>query len=125
MWGEIDMPGVLTTGSNVSCGHAGTVTTSSSAKLKVNGQPVLLKEGIASKSVSACSTPNASDASGPTAIPCATVSSVDAGEATKITAGGSAVMIETLAGKTDGMVGKVTPQMLLSAAAGQNKLTTI
>jgi hypothetical protein len=119
------MPGVLTTGSNVTCGHAGTVTTSSTTKLKVNGQPALLKTGIESKSVSTCATPPASDPSGPTAQPCSSVSSVDTGEATKLTAGGKPVMIDTLTGKTDGMVAKVTPQTLLSATAGQSKLTTI
>jgi hypothetical protein len=119
------MPGVLTKGSNVTCGHGGTVVTSSPAKLKVNGQAVLLKDGIASKPVSGCTTPPASDPSGPTAIPCATVTSVDLGEATKLKVDGSAVMLETLAGKTDGMVAKMTPQTLLSATAGQNKLTAI
>ncbi len=116
------MPGVLTTGSNVSCGHGGTVGTSSSAKLKVSGNAVLLKTGIAMKSVSSCQTPPASDVSGPTAMKCTTVTSVDSGEATKLTAGGAPVVLETLTGQTDGMVGKVTPQLLLSATAGQSKL---
>lgn len=116
------MPGVLTTGSNVICGHGGTVSTTSSTKLKVSGNPVLLKIGIAHQSVSNCQTPPASDPSGPTAIPCTLVVSVDSGEANKLTAGGSPVVLETLTGETNGMVGKVTPQTLLSASAGQTKL---
>src|SRR6266568_4191871 len=100
------MSGVLTTSSNVTCGHNGKVQTSSSTKLTVNGQAVLLKSSIASMSIPDCSTIPASDTSGPTAKPCTTVSSVDNGEATKLTAGGSAVMLETLAGQTDGMVTK-------------------
>ncbi|HZD96152.1 MAG TPA: hypothetical protein VE133_17965 [Candidatus Sulfotelmatobacter sp.] len=119
------MPGVLTTGSNVTCGHAGTVSTSGSDKLKVSGNPALLKTGIASKSISSCATPAASDVSGPTAIPCSTVSSVATGEATKLKISGAAVMLDTLTGQTDGMVGKVTPQLLLSATAVQSKLKAV
>ena len=119
------MSGVLTISSNVTCGHSGKVQTSSSAKLTVNKKAVLLKSSIASKSISNCSTTPASDTSGPTAIKCTTVSSVDSGEAKKLTAGGSAVMLDTLAGKTDGMVAKVTPQLLLSANAGKSKLTAV
>ena len=119
------MPGVLTEGSNVTCGHSpGKVSTTGSPKLKVSGQAVLLKDGIMGKSVSGCGTPPASDVSGPTAIPCLTVTTVTTGEATKLTIGGAPVMLDTLAGQTDGMVGKVTPQLLLSATAVQTKLTT-
>jgi|ERR1043165_6829455 hypothetical protein len=119
------MPGVLTTGSNVTCGHSpGKVTTTGSPKLTVSGQPALLKTGIMGKPVGGCSTPPASDASGPTAIPCTSVIAVTAGDATKLTIGGMPVMLDTLAGQTNGMVGKVTPQQLLSATAVQTKLTT-
>lgn len=119
------MPGVLTTGSSVICGHGGTVSTTGVSKLKVSGNPVLQKTGIMGQSVSSCGTPPASDPSGPTAIPCSTVISVDTGEATKLKVAGAPVMLETLAGKTDGMVGKTTPQTLLSATAGQTKLTAV
>jgi hypothetical protein len=119
------MPHVLTTGSNVTCGHSGTVSTASTAKLKVNGQPVLLKEGIQGRSVAGCTTPPASDISGPTAKPCTLVSTVSAGAATKLKVSGQSVMLQTLAGATDGMVAKETPQKLLSADAGQVKLTSM
>ena len=119
------MPGVLTTGSNVTCGHSpGKVTTTGSSKLTVSGQPALPKTGIMGKPVSGCSTVPAADASGPTAKPCLSVLAVSAGDATKLTIGGLPVMLDTLAGTTDGMVGKVTPQTSLSATAIQTKLTT-
>ncbi len=119
----LTVPGVLTTSSNCTCGHSGSVATSSSTKLQVSGNAVLLQTGIAGQSVSGCATPPASDNSGPTATKCMTVASVTAGTSAKLQAGGQPVMLDTLAGTTDGMVGKVTPQTLLSATAGQSKLT--
>ena len=121
------MSGVLTTASNVTCGHQGTVSTSSSTKLQVNGSAVLLQAGIAGQSLGSppCSTVAKADGSGtPTDKPCMTVASVTTtSAATKLQANGTAVMLDTLAGTTDGMVGKVTPQTSLSATAGQSKLT--
>jgi hypothetical protein len=35
------------------------------------------------------------------------------------------VLLDTRAGKTNGMVGKTSPQTLLSATAGQDKLTAV
>lgn len=119
------MPGVLTTGSSVVCGHGGTVSTSGSAKLKVTGNPVLLKAGIAGKSVSGCGTPTVPPPPGPPSSPCHSVASVITGEATKLKVSGSPVMLETLAGTTDGVIGGLTPQTLLSATAGQTKLTAV
>jgi hypothetical protein len=119
------MAGVLTKESNVTCGHSGTVSVQGADKLTVNGKKVLRKTDISGQSVGSCTTVAKSDSSGPTDKPCATVSSVDAGEATKLTVGGSKVMLDTLAGQTDGMVGKVTPQLLLAAAAVQSKLTAV
>lgn len=119
------MANVLTMASNVTCGHGGKVTVVSTVKLTVNGSPLLLKSSIAGKSVAACTTPPAADASGPTAKPCTTVATVSLGEAMKLTVGGQPVMLDTLKGETDGMVAKTTPQMLLAAIAGQIKLSTL
>ncbi len=116
------MPGVLTTSSNCTCGHSGTVSTSSSTKLQVSGSAVLLQAGIAGQTVSGCATPPAS-APSPIATKCMTVTSVTAGTSTKLQADGQPVMLDTLAGATDGTVANVTPQTLLSATAGQSKLT--
>lgn len=119
------MPGVLTTGSNVICGHGGTVATSGVSKLKVSGNPVLLKTGIMGQSVSGCKTPTVVPPPPPPSSPCHTVASVISGEATKLKVSGSPVMLETLTGTTDGIVAGVTPQLLLSATAGQTKLTAV
>jgi hypothetical protein len=120
------MAGVLTTASNVTCGHSGSVNTSSSAKLTVGGKSVLLKSSIEGKTVGSCSTQPSTDPSGaPQDVKCLTVSGVTAGEATKLTAGGSPVVLDTLAGSTDGMVAKTTPQQLLSATADQGKLSAV
>src|SRR5258708_18625794 len=113
---------VLTTSSKVICGHGGTVSTSSSAKLKVSGNPVLLKTGISGQSISGCLTPTMPPPPGPKSQKCTSVTSVDSGEATKLTAGGKSVVLDTLAGETDGIVANATPQLLLSATAGQSKL---
>jgi hypothetical protein len=133
------MSGVLTTASTVTCGHgAGKVQTSSSAKLKVNGAPVLLKSSIDRRSVSGCVTPVADDPS-PAGRPCTAVTSapavppappplppgVTAGEATKLKAGGQPVMLDTLKGSTNGMVAKTSPQPTLAGTAGQTKLTAV
>jgi hypothetical protein len=117
------MAAVLTTGSNVTCGHKGTVTVMSSAKLSVSGNSVLLKTGIASQPVSGCAIVPMPPPPGPVSKKCLTVTSVDSGEATKLTAGGKPVVLETLAGETDGVMAGVTPQLLLSGTAGQTKLT--
>jgi hypothetical protein len=124
--GEIIMAKVLTLTSSVVCGHpGGKVTMTSVTKLQVNGSPVLLEDGIVLKGVTGCGTPPASDISGPTAKPCLTVSAITAGRATKLKVNGRPVMLETLKGSTDGMVGKATPQNLLGAVANQPKLDTI
>ena len=121
------MPNVLTTSSNVTCGHGpGKVLTSSSAKLTVNGSPVLLESSINGKSIdSNCSTVPASDSSGPTAIKCTSVLEVIDGQATKLTVGQETVILDTLKGQTNGMVAKVTPQISLGGEAIQSKLTAI
>lgn len=112
---------VLISNSNVTCGHLGKVQVSSSAKLRVNGQPVLLKSSIENKTVANCGTvPNPNTG----AKPCTKVIAVSTGEATKLKVGGKAVILDTLTGDTDGTVGG-TPQKLLSGTAQQSKLTAI
>ena len=100
---------VLTTGSTVHCGHGGAVSTEGAPKLKVAGKPVLRKAGIDGKSVAAsCALQDVSDTSGPVTIKCTTVMSVTDGEAKKLKVGGAAVMLDTLAGGTNGMKTKPT-----------------
>jgi hypothetical protein len=117
------MAAVLTTSSDVKCGHgAGKVTVQSSTKLAVNGSRALIKSSIELKAVGMCSTAPSSDASGPIDVTCTSVTSVGAGEAAKLTAGGRPVVLETLKGTTNGLVTK-TPQDKLTASPKQTKLT--
>lgn len=125
------MPNVLTMASEVLCGskspgdpttepptsptHGGTVATISSAKLKVNGMFVILKESIVNMTVAGCSNPAT-----PATNPCITVTSVTAGEATKLKVGGKAVILDTLHGVTNG-----TPPGMLAVKTKQDKLTAI
>jgi len=130
------MPKVLTTKpvSTVTCGHGpGDVQCLSVAKLQVNGSPVLLETSVDGKPIVNCATVPASDASGPTAIPCTLVATVPpspppaitSGRATKLMVNSQPVILDTLAGKTNGMVAKVTPQTLLRGTANHNKLTSV
>ncbi len=129
------MPYVLTIQplSKVTCGHNGSVQTISTAKLQINGSAVLLESSIDGKPIIGCSTTPASDGSGPTDKRCMTVSTVlpspppaiTDGRATKLMVAGSPVILDTLAGKTDGMVAKVAPQILLRGTANHKKLTAV
>lgn len=118
------MANVLTTASTVTCSHTaptpGIVSTASSAKLRVKGQPVLLKNSIAEEAISGCGIipdPNTK------AVTCVRVKKVEAGEAQKLTVAGESVMLDTLTGKTDGTInGEIQG---LKATAGQQKLTAI
>ena len=118
------MPNVLTMESSVTCGHdPGKVKTTSSAKLTVNKQPVLLESSIDGQSIVGCGTVAKSDTSGPTDKPCTKAIKITVGPATKLTVSKQPAILDTLKGSTDGLVGKVTPQLLLGSTAIQTKLT--
>jgi len=116
---------VLTTNSQVLCDaaidsdtpadrrHGGQVATTSSAKLKVNGAPVLTASGIG-PAVSGCKTPSSSPLKR-----CISVS-ILSGSATKLKTAGSPVMLDSLSGTTDG-----SPPGKVPASAKQDKLTAI
>jgi hypothetical protein len=112
------MARVLTDVSSIDCGHGGRVSTAGETKLKADGALVLLEPGIQSRSVGGC--PVVDDANTST-VKCRIVTAVTAGRSTKLRVNGRPVMIETLAGSTDGKAGG-TPAQLLSARAGQSKL---
>jgi hypothetical protein len=116
------MPNVLTTASTVSCGHPpGAVQVSSTVKLAVDGAPVLLETSVDNQTVTAGScgiVPNN------TSTKCMKVTGITAGKATKLTVGGQPVLLQGLAGQTDGKLGGVTPQLLLNATANQTKLSS-
>jgi hypothetical protein len=110
------MSAVLTTSSSVTCSFQGKVQTSSAAKLRVNGSPVLIKSSIASKSISGCNHPVDSSKS---IAKCLNVASLGGGFAGKLTAGGAAVALASLSGVGD----STSPTDTISASAGQSKLT--
>lgn len=117
------MAEVLTTGSNVNCGHGGQVGVASQAKLTVNGQPALTKTSVAVKAISDCATPSSSDASGPVSKPCLNCVNVTAGEAARLTVGNEKVLLASaLKGTTDGMLAKTTPLDSLAATAEHSRL---
>ncbi|SNS15197.1 hypothetical protein SAMN04488107_1625 [Geodermatophilus saharensis] len=114
------MASVVTRASTVSCGHVlppklGKVELTSTAKLKVGDNPVVL--GISGATVGDCGTvadPNTSTK------PCTTATAA-AGFATKLKVGNQPVLLETLSGTTDGTVSG-TPQTALAWKAPLTKL---
>src|SRR4051794_3371499 len=116
------MASVLTTSSSITCSHSGGITPTGASKLKINGSPVVLKAGVAGKSVGPppCSvTTNTNTGT----KQCSSVTAVSGGEASKLKVNGQPVLLETLSGTTDG-----TPPALpsgLKATANQTKLTTV
>jgi len=106
------MANVLTTESTISCGHGGTVSTTSTAKLKIGDKPVLIKGNIG-PTVSSCGTQTTSAGTYP--CPAATITG---GEASKLRVGGLSVMLDTLSGTTTG-----NPVGTPTAVAKQSKLT--
>ena len=110
------MPGVMTTASTVQCAHGGAVSTSSTARLQVAGNAALLRPGVQGMAVSAACTVQNTDKT----KKCTSVTSVTTGEASKLRAGGQAVLLETLAGTTDGV-----PPGTVSGTAGHSKLTSV
>lgn len=99
--------------------HGGEVTKSSSAKLKVRGNSVLLKSGISTLAggISGCKTPSPP----PPTKACTQVTQIISGEATKLKVNGEGVLLEgKLAGITDG-----NPPGTLPGTANQHKLIAI
>jgi len=122
------MANVLTTASTVTCGHQvppkrGTVTKNPSpAKLAVAGNAVLLEASVVGATVADCGTPLASDAAGVITKPCTAVTDVNNGAALKLQAGGKPVLLDTLAGSTDGLLNRTEQQAKLGGTAEQSKL---
>ena len=116
---------VLTTQSTVTCGHRlppakpGAVQVVSTAKLRLNRNPVLLGPSVVGMSVSLCATlPSQGNA------PCTSVISVTNTPPPKLKVNGAPVLVESITGTTAGQVGGVTPQSELAATANQSKLVT-
>ncbi|MET7900731.1 hypothetical protein ABZS86_04370 [Streptomyces sp. NPDC005355] len=91
------MPQVLTTASTLACGHlpkGGTLTpVTSTAKLKVSGNPVLQKANVEAALIPDCPIPQA-------AARCAKPLAVMVGPSLKLMCGGEPVLLDTLTGST-------------------------
>jgi hypothetical protein len=109
------MANVLTEASSVTCGHEGTVATSGDGRLKVQGSSVLLQAGVTGKMVSGCKTASSNSTS-----PCASVTSLASGTASKLMIGGQPVLLQGITGVTNGV-----PPGALSSSAKQSKLSAV
>lgn len=110
------MSTVLTTGANVTCGHApGKVVLKSTAVLTVGkgAKPVLTGTGLVGATVDGC--PLASGGAVGN-VSCTAVTSVILGRSVTLKVNGEAVILDSLTGTTNGSAGGTTPQTLLSGA---------
>ena len=108
---------VVTLASTIQCSHGAAVQKSSSAKLKVGGQAVLLKSSLMGKGAPSCTNTNANNGE----APCSAVMDVS-GEATKLKAG-SPVLLDNLGGKTNST--PAPPGTISAASVGQSKLKAV
>ncbi|MFF2576292.1 hypothetical protein [Streptomyces goshikiensis] len=125
---------VLTTASTVTCGHVpeppagpppvpppppppvpGLIATSSTQKLKVSGEPVLVKSNLMGATIANC--PN----TGSPPTPCTSVLGVSSGESRKLRSGGFPVVLDRIGLTTNGSV-PLPP--VLTPAANQSKLSS-
>ncbi len=104
---------VLTTGNSITCQNSGTVTTVSTAKLKVGGDPVLLKGEISNWSIAGCGQTNANAGE----VQCTKMLSAAGGDSARLKSMGDTVLLEGLNGTTNG-----APKNGLSAQSGQKLL---
>jgi hypothetical protein len=109
------MAKVLTTGSSIVCNHSGQVKPlTSSAKLTISGNPVLLANQVSSWTIVGCTqTPPP-----PSKSPCVTVSQLTGASAQKLTANAQPVLLDSGQGVTDGK-----PPGTLTITAGEMKVT--
>jgi hypothetical protein len=106
---------VLTTASTLACSHGGTLQVSPSQhQLTVDDHPALLQTDLLAATVSGCKTPATTSSK-----PCLKVASMLVGPATKLTVGGTPVVLETAQGLTDGVP---QPATWTVQSAGQSKL---
>ena len=113
------MPAALTESSKLACGHTGTVQLrAGQSKLTVNGNKVLVMGDLTGADVSGCTVVTNPQAG---TKQCLKVSSAAGGVATKLKVGGKGVLLETIAGTTDG-----TPVPAWTVqSAGQSKLKAV
>lgn len=108
---------VLTTDSTVGCGHPdGKAKTDGAQILTVKGKGVLTASGVSGKTVEGCPLVESANV-----VRCKTVVTVSGGGASKLTIEGEPVLLDGLAGTTDGTTGGVAGS--LTATANQDRLT--
>jgi hypothetical protein len=111
------MDPVLTKASAVCCKHQGNVETSDTSPLQVNGSAVLVLTSIQGQPIAGCQTMPPPQ----TNVKCFLVTSISGGSAQKLKVNGQPVMLQTLAGMTNGVVNNL-PQSLEQAQAKQDLL---
>jgi hypothetical protein len=106
--------------STVTCLHSGQVQTSSTERLRVNGNAVLVGKSINGMRIDGCKTISDPDKGD---IPCQQVTGVLTGFAKKLKVNDQPVVLETSVGwgQTTGTV-KFAPQPLAASVAGQTRL---
>lgn len=110
------MPLVLTMAASISCAHGGKATLSSGAKLKVQNNPVLREADTPGWTIALCGQTNADKGQ----KPCTKVLSAKE-SSSKLKVGGSPVLLQSFAGKTDG----VPENSAGASSAGQTKLSAV
>jgi hypothetical protein len=114
------MPAVLTADAKLVCAHQGELKVqASTSSLTAGGLPVLVEADLLAATVSGCTNTNAKDGQ----KPCLKVTSILAGQSSKLTVNGQSVMLETAKGLTDA----VPPQPVLwqVSKAGQSVLEAL
>lgn len=113
---------VLTANAAYFCGHAGSITIASNAKLTVNGFGVVTADMVKDKPLTGiCNTTPVSPPP-PPSTKCIKVVSVTSAGAGKLTVNGVAVLLDPLKGTTNGVVSGVA-QAKLEAKETQTVLT--
>ncbi len=106
------MASVLTTGSNIDCGHMGSVALKGNDKLKVGGNPVVVQGGVGPGLSKPCSLVTSGNTKQ------CTTATASGGTAGKLNVGGSPVVLDSVSVTTDGQ-----PTGTPVVTANQNKLT--
>jgi hypothetical protein len=112
------MGAVLTAGSTLACGHGATGSATGNSKLKVSGSTVLTSAGTSSWSFILANCTQKPTQAQPNNIQCSKLLSQNGGKSQKLTVGGSPVILESIAGDTNGK-----PKSDVMCKAGQSKLT--
>ena len=113
---------VLTEKSALACANEGTVQlTATQSKLSVAGAKVLVTGDLASAPITGCQIVPAPPPPGPVSSKCLTIVSVEGGVSEKLKVAGKGVLLETVHGKTSGIL-QNNVQTWSVQNAGQSKL---